>query len=83
MLIISMVKMANGWCRAHSGRVWVPVNDGDAEIAPKEGADILSTIDVNLQDVAQAALKKGNADQPGRSWLRDINGSADGERSKQ
>jgi cell division protein FtsI (penicillin-binding protein 3) len=41
-----------------AGGVWVPVNNGDAEIAPKEGADILSTIDVNLQDVAQAALKK-------------------------
>jgi cell division protein FtsI (penicillin-binding protein 3) len=41
-----------------AGGVWVPVNNGDAEIAPKEGADIISTIDVNLQDVAQAALKK-------------------------
>jgi cell division protein FtsI (penicillin-binding protein 3) len=41
-----------------AGGVWVPVNNGDAEIAPKEGADILSTIDVNLQDVAQSALKK-------------------------
>ena len=41
-----------------AGGVWVPVNNGDAEIAPKEGADIISTLDVNLQDVAQAALKK-------------------------
>src|SRR5579863_5203789 len=41
-----------------AGGVWMPVNNGQEEIAPKEGADIISTIDVNLQDVAQAALKK-------------------------
>jgi cell division protein FtsI (penicillin-binding protein 3) len=41
-----------------AGGVWMPVNDGQEEIAPKEGADIISTIDVNLQDVAQSALKK-------------------------
>jgi cell division protein FtsI (penicillin-binding protein 3) len=41
-----------------AGGVWMPVNNGDDEIAPKEGADIISTIDVNYQDVAQDALKK-------------------------
>ena len=40
------------------GGTWVPVNGGDAEISPKEGSDIISTLDVNLQDVAQSALKK-------------------------
>jgi cell division protein FtsI (penicillin-binding protein 3) len=35
----------------------MPVNQ-DIEIAPKEGADIISTIDINMQDVAQRALKK-------------------------
>jgi cell division protein FtsI (penicillin-binding protein 3) len=40
-----------------AGGVWMPVNNGDEEIAPKEGADIISTIDVNYQDVAQDALK--------------------------
>lgn len=40
-----------------AGGVWMPVNE-DAEIAPKDGADIISTIDVNLQDLAQSALKK-------------------------
>lgn len=35
---------------------WMPVNNGEAEIAPKDGADIISTIDVNFQDVAQSAL---------------------------
>ncbi|WP_419802999.1 penicillin-binding protein [Mucilaginibacter sp.] len=39
------------------GNVWKPVND-DFEIAPKEGADIISTLDVNFQDVAQSALLK-------------------------
>jgi cell division protein FtsI (penicillin-binding protein 3) len=40
-----------------SGSVWMPVNEED-EIAPKDGADIMSTIDVNFQDVAQEALRK-------------------------
>lgn len=40
-----------------AGGVWMPVNE-DIEIAPKEGADIISTIDINMQDVAQRALKK-------------------------
>jgi cell division protein FtsI (penicillin-binding protein 3) len=40
-----------------AGSVWMPIND-DAEIAPKDGADIISTIDVNIQDLAQNALKK-------------------------
>jgi cell division protein FtsI (penicillin-binding protein 3) len=35
----------------------MPVND-EAEIAPKEGADIISTIDINMQDLAQNALEK-------------------------
>src|SRR6201996_7982924 len=34
-----------------AGGVWVPVNNGDEEeIAAKDGADIISTIDVNYQD---------------------------------
>ena len=40
-----------------AGGVWMPVNE-DAEIAPKDGADIISTIDINIQDLAQNALKK-------------------------
>ncbi|WP_121246157.1 penicillin-binding protein [Mucilaginibacter phyllosphaerae] len=43
--------------RRMAGGVWMPIND-DAEIAPKEGADIISTINVNFQDVAQTALEK-------------------------
>ena len=40
-----------------AGGVWMPVND-EAEIAPKEGSDIISTIDINMQDLAQSALEK-------------------------
>lgn len=40
-----------------AGGVWKPLNE-DYEIAPKEGADIISTLDVNFQDVAQNALEK-------------------------
>ncbi|MEO8794166.1 MAG: penicillin-binding protein [Daejeonella sp.] len=40
-----------------AGGVWMPVNE-DIEIAPKDGADIISTIDINMQDLAQRALEK-------------------------
>ena len=37
------------------GGVWIPVSD-DNEINPKDGKDVITTIDVNLQDVAENAL---------------------------
>ena len=40
-----------------SGDIWMPLND-DNEIEPKDGSDIYSTIDINLQDVAEHALQK-------------------------
>lgn len=40
-----------------AGGVWMPVNEDD-DVAPKEGADIISTINVNYQDIAQSALEK-------------------------
>ncbi|RFZ82209.1 PASTA domain-containing protein [Mucilaginibacter terrenus] len=40
-----------------AGGVWIPVND-EEEVAPKEGADIISTININFQDIAQSALEK-------------------------
>ena len=40
-----------------SGGVWIPVNN-EAEIDPKDGADIISTIDINMQDLAQSALEE-------------------------
>lgn len=38
-----------------NGNVWMPVNDGN-EIEPKDGMDVVTTIDVNIQDVAESAL---------------------------
>ena len=40
-----------------NGNVWMPVNDGN-EVEPKDGMDIITTIDVNIQDVAENALLK-------------------------
>lgn len=40
-----------------AGGIWMPVNQ-EIEIAPKDGADIISTIDINMQDMAQRALEK-------------------------
>lgn len=43
-----------------AGGFWVPINN-DAEIAPTDGADIIATIDINMQDLVQNALKEGLA----------------------
>ena len=39
-----------------SGDVWMPIND-DNEIDPQDGKDIITTIDINIQDVAEHALQ--------------------------
>jgi cell division protein FtsI (penicillin-binding protein 3) len=48
-----------------AGGVWMPLNDKE-EVEPKDGNDIITTIDVNIQDVAESALeshlRKNNAD---------------------
>jgi cell division protein FtsI (penicillin-binding protein 3) len=38
-----------------AGGVWMPVNDNN-ELEPKDGSDLISTIDINIQDVAENAL---------------------------
>lgn len=38
-----------------AGGVWMPVSD-DNEIEPEDGADIITTLDMNIQDVAENAL---------------------------
>jgi len=38
-----------------SGGVWKPIHDA-FEVEPKDGSDIITTIDINIQDVAQSAL---------------------------
>jgi cell division protein FtsI (penicillin-binding protein 3) len=37
------------------GEVWMPINDAN-EIEPEDGQDVVTTIDVDLQDVAENAL---------------------------
>jgi cell division protein FtsI (penicillin-binding protein 3) len=39
-----------------AGGVWRPINS-DNEIEPKDGSDIVTTIDINVQDVAENSLK--------------------------
>lgn len=39
-----------------AGGVWIPLNR-ELEVAPVDGSDIISTIDVNMQDMAQRALR--------------------------
>lgn len=39
------------------GDIWMPINDAN-EIEPEDGKDIVTTIDVDLQDVAESALYK-------------------------
>ncbi len=38
-----------------AGGVWMPVNDSN-ELEPEDGSDLISTIDINIQDVAENAL---------------------------
>jgi len=38
-----------------AGNVWMPINNGNT-IEPKDGLDVVTTIDVNLQDVAHHSL---------------------------
>ncbi|HBS89005.1 MAG: hypothetical protein A2W91_06130 [Bacteroidetes bacterium GWF2_38_335] len=38
-----------------SGSVWMPVNDGN-EVEPQNGMDLITTINIDIQDVAETAL---------------------------
>jgi len=40
-----------------AGNIWMPLTD-ENEVEPKNGNDVYTTIDINLQDVAENALKK-------------------------
>jgi cell division protein FtsI (penicillin-binding protein 3) len=40
-----------------AGNVWIPVNDAN-EVDPENGYDVVTTIDVDIQDVAENALLK-------------------------
>ncbi len=60
--------------RRLSGGVWMPVSD-ENQVDPKDGMDIVTTIDVNIQDVAEKALldqlRKHNADH-GTTVLMEV-----------
>ncbi len=40
-----------------SGNVWMPITDKDV-VDPKDGNDLITTIDINIQDVAENSLEK-------------------------
>ncbi|HHJ11091.1 MAG TPA: PASTA domain-containing protein [Bacteroidetes bacterium] len=40
-----------------SGNVWMPLKDGN-EVEPKDGYDVVTTIDIDIQDVAENSLRK-------------------------
>jgi len=40
-----------------AGGVWIPINDED-DLQPQNGEDIISTININYQDVAESALRE-------------------------
>ncbi|TXB63968.1 PASTA domain-containing protein [Vicingus serpentipes] len=40
-----------------AGGVWMPISD-DNEVEPQDGSDVYTTIDINIQDVAENALRK-------------------------
>ncbi|MEI7596305.1 MAG: penicillin-binding protein [Bacteroidota bacterium] len=55
----SYLKGSSGFCLMQKigGNNWMPLND-ENEMEPKDGNDLISTIDINLQDVAEHALMK-------------------------
>lgn len=61
--------------RRIQGGVWIPVGD-DNKVEPKSGKDVVTTIDINIQDVAESALReqliKHNADH-GTAVLMEVN----------
>jgi len=43
--------------RRVGGGAWMPV-DPDDQVEPQNGADIITTLDINMQDLAESALRK-------------------------
>lgn len=57
-----------------AGNVWIPLSGG-VEVEPKDGLDVVSTLDINLQDVAQRALHRSldeNAADHGTAVLMEV-----------
>lgn len=56
-----------------SGSIWRPV--GNTEFNPENGCDIVTTLDINIQDVAEDALKRalaGSNSQSGCAILMEV-----------
>ena len=45
-----------GLAQKIAGGAWMPIKDG-TEVEPKDGNDVITTIDINIQDVAENALR--------------------------
>jgi cell division protein FtsI (penicillin-binding protein 3) len=61
--------------RAIAGGVTVPVQEGEFEVLPETGKDIVSNIDVFIQEVTESALKKmmiSNAAQTGVAMVMEV-----------
>jgi cell division protein FtsI (penicillin-binding protein 3) len=61
--------------RAIAGGVTVPVQEGEFEVLPETGKDIVSNIDVFIQEVTENALKKmmiANAAQTGVAMVMEV-----------
>jgi len=43
--------------RKIAGNQWMPIRDAN-EVAPKDGYDLITTIDINIQDVTETALER-------------------------
>lgn len=57
-----------------AGNVWMPL-DGAGEIEPHDGSSVVTTIDINLQDVAEKALLKqliGHKAHAGTAVLMEV-----------
>ncbi|MEF8811610.1 MAG: penicillin-binding protein [Bacteroidales bacterium] len=61
--------------RRIQGGIWIPVGD-DHKVEPKGGKDVVTTININIQDVAESALREQliehNADH-GTAVLMEVN----------
>ncbi len=61
--------------RAIAGGVTVPVQEGEYEVAPQTGKDIVTNIDVFIQEVTEKALynmMKGNAAKQGVAMVMEV-----------
>jgi len=73
----SYLKGAKGvrMMRRIQGGIWIPVSD-ENEIEPQSGKDVVTTLNINIQDVAESALReqlrKHNADH-GTAILMEVN----------